>query len=341
MKQLTKHLEAGNDLDEKQVGEATKGLLDESLKNPVKADFLEALSRKGETAGEIAAFVTEFLKLAVQPELKYMRKPVIDLCGTGGDKLGMFNVSTACTFVLAAAGCAVAKHGNRAVTSKCGSADVLEALGINIEMGPDDVVACIKSVGAGFMFAPNYHPAFAAVVPVRKLLAKRGSHSIFNILGPLLNPLSPKFQLVGIADKRLGPTYAEILNLLGRERAWVCHGVSEESGQGMDEFCSVGSTFVWPTDKSKFEVDASVLGIRGGKIADLKGGSAKENAKIVEAILKGEEQGPKRDIVALNASAGLVVAGVATDIRNGLEIAREILDDGRGHKVLEEWRSFS
>ena len=340
MKELTKHLEGSADLSDAQVKEATEALLDETIKNPEKADFLEALSKKGESPEEIAAFVKEFLKLAVLPELKYMRKPVIDVCGTGGDKLGMFNVSTAAVFVLAAGGCAVVKHGNRAVTSKCGGADVLEALGINIEMGPEDFSQCVKAVGAGFLFAPNYHPAFAAVVPVRKLLAKRGSHSIFNLLGPLLNPMKPKYQLVGISDPRIGPAYAEILKLLGRERAWVCHGISERQHHHMDEFCAVGSTIVWPTDKGKFEVDASVLGIRGGTTEDLKGGTAKQNAKIIEDILSGEDQGPKRDMVALNASAGLVVAGVATDIRNGLEIARELLSEGNALKVLQAWREF-
>ena len=342
MKELTKHLKNGDDLDDQQVADAAEALLDTTIKNPVKADFLEALSTKGETPGEIAAFVNEFLKHAVVPELKYMRKPVIDVCGTGGDKLGMFNVSTATVFVLAAGGCAVAKHGNRAVTSKCGGADVLEALGINIENGPEDFSACVKSVGAGFLFAPNYHPAFAAVIPVRKLLAKRGSHSIFNLLGPLLNPLSPKYQLVGICDPKIGRAYADILKLLGRARAWVCHGVSERALYRMDEFCAVGSTFVWATDKgSKFEVDASVLGIRGGKTEDLKGGTARQNAQIIEEILNSSEQGPKRDMVALNASAAFVVAGIATDLRNGLEISRELLDNGKALKVLEEWRNFT
>lgn len=341
MKDLIKHLESGNSLNEEQIKESTEALLDESIKNPVKADFLEALSKKGETPEEIAAFVTEFLGRAVKPELKYVRKPTIDVCGTGGDKLGMFNVSTASIFVLAAGGCAVVKHGNRAVTSKAGGADALEALGINIEMGPEDFASCVKKVGVGFLFAPNYHPAFAAVVPVRKLLAKRGSHSIFNLLGPLLNPVNPKFQLVGICEPKIGPNYAEILKLLGRKRAWVCHGISEHNQHAMDEFCSVGSTKVWPTDKGPFEVDASVLGIRGGTTEDLKGGTAKQNAKIIEDILTGEDMGHKRDMVALNASAAFVVAGIATDIRNGLEIARELLAEGKALKVLRDWQEFT
>jgi anthranilate phosphoribosyltransferase len=340
MKELIKYLQEGTELSGNQVQEAATDLLDESIKISTKADFLEALSKKGETPAEIAAFVEEFLKHAVVPELKYVRKPIIDVCGTGGDQLGMFNVSTASVFVLAAAGCAVVKHGNRAITSKCGGADVLEALDINIEMPPAELVECIKSVGAGFLYAPNYHTAFAAVAPVRKLLAKRGSHSIFNLLGPLLNPVKPKFQLVGINNPKLGADYAKILALLGRERAWVCHGISEKDHLGMDEFCAVGSTMVWPTGKSKFEVDASVLGIRGGTIADLKGGTAKQNAKIIQEILSGADLGPKRDMVALNASAGLVVAGVATDIRNGLEIAREVLSNGKAMTVLDEWKSF-
>lgn len=341
MKKLIKHIESGSALDEKQVKEAIEALLDEDIKNPVKADFLEALSKKGETPEEITAFVKEFLKRAVKPELKYVRKPTIDVCGTGGDNLGMFNVSTATVFVLAAAGCAVLKHGNRAVTSDCGGADVLEALGINIEMGPEDFAACVKEVGCGFLYAPNYHPAFAAVAPVRKLLAKRESSSIFNLLGPLLNPAQPKFQLVGVSNPKIGADYAKILEMLGRKRAWVCHGISEINQFHMDEFCSVGSTKVWPTDKSAFEVDASVLGIRGGTTEDLKGGNAKQNAKIIEDILSHTDTGHKADMVALNASAGLVITGVATDIRNGLEIARELIEEGKALKVLEAWREFS
>ncbi len=340
MKELTKQLEAGRDLSKEQVGESIALLLDESVKNPTKADFLEALSKKGETPEEIAAFVLEFLDRAVEPGLKYVRKPTIDICGTGGDKLNMFNVSTTTAFVLAAGGVAVVKHGNRAITSKCGGADVLEALGIDIEMSPEDFCRCVKTVGAGFLFAPRYHPAFAAVAATRKLLAKRGSRSIFNLLGPLLNPVRPKFQLVGVYDAAIGPIYVEILKILGRERAWVCHGVSEQDKKRMDEFCSVGSTMVWPTDRAKFEVDASVLGIRGGTVEDLRGGTAKQNAKIIEAILTGEDQGPRREMVALNASAGFVVAGIATDIRNGLEISRDILDDGRALQVLRDWQAF-
>lgn len=340
MKELTKQLESGGDLSEDQVKQAVEELLDESITNPVKADFLEALSRKGETPAEIVAFVQAFLSRAVKPELGDIQKPVIDVCGTGGDGAGLFNVSSAVVFVLAAGGCAVAKHGNRAVTSKSGSADVLEALDINIEMDSESAGACLREVGAAFLFAPEYHPAFREVAPVRKILARRGSRSIFNLMGPLINPLCPSYQLVGIFDPSLGAAYAEILKLLGRKKAWVCHGVCEQSKQGMDEFCSVGSTRVWTTDKGKLEVDASVLGIRGGTVEDLKGGTARQNAKIIIDILEGVDKGPKRDMVVLNAAAALVIAGIATDIRNGLEISRQKLDSGEAREVLERWREW-
>ncbi|MEO0415345.1 MAG: anthranilate phosphoribosyltransferase, partial [Verrucomicrobiota bacterium] len=324
MKKLTEQLENNEDLNLDQIAEATDGLLNARVKVDTKGAFLTALAKKGETPAEITGFVNAFLEHAVDPGIKGLRKPVIDICGTGGDKMNFFNVSTTCIFPLAAAGVYVVKHGNRGITSKSGGADVLEALGIDIEMGPDKVADCVKSVGACFLFAPAYHPAFKAVVNVRKKLAEEGQRTIFNILGPLLNPARPKHQLVGVFDKKLGPTFAEIMENLGRKSAWAVHGTTAD-GKGVDEFSTLDETFVWATDRKPFAVDSSVLGLKVPETKDLKGGDAKKNAKILTEILDGTDEGPKRDIVLLNTSAALTITGKATDLRDGLEKARELI----------------
>ena len=217
MELLTSHLQSGNDLDASQIAEATEGLLSEEIADEEKADFLRALAQKGETPTEIATFVSEFLERAVDPGLDKaaLDGPTLDVCGTGGDKLDLFNVSTASVFVLAACGVKVVKHGNKGITSKSGSSDVLEALGVPINLTPDRFCECVREVGAGFMFAPLYHPAFKAVVGVRGILAKEGQRTIFNILGPLLNPVRPDYQVIGVFDENLVPVFAKILEKLG------------------------------------------------------------------------------------------------------------------------------
>ena len=223
-----------------QITEATRAILDESVSKEAKADFLVALAEKGETPAEITGFVLEFLDRALVPpfDREAVGKPLLDVCGTGGDKLDLFNVSTTSVFLLAAAGIAMVKHGNRGITSKSGGADVLEALGIRIDLPPEDFCRCVESVGAGFLLAPQYHPAFGAIAPVRKILAERGQATIFNRLGPLLNPVQPDFQLIGIFDESAGPAFAEILGRLGRKEAWAVHGKTE-TGAGMDELSTL------------------------------------------------------------------------------------------------------
>ena len=205
MEALTNQLKTGQDLAVEHVEQAASQLLDESVAVDQKAAFLESLSSKGETPAEIAAFVTEFLRHAVRPpvNLADLSGPSIDVCGTGGDKLNLFNVSTTSMFILAAGGVVVVKHGNRGITSKCGGADVLEALGIRIDLPPEQFAETVAAEKVGFMLAPQYHPAFKAVVPVRKLLAEKGVRTIFNLIGPLLNPVQPDYQLVGVFDSSL------------------------------------------------------------------------------------------------------------------------------------------
>ena len=346
MNSLTQTVRSGAELDTGQVSEAAEALLDESIAASDKADFLSALSERGETPAEIATFVTAFLEHAVDPGIAAAEsaEPLIDVCGTGGDKLNLFNVSTASVFVLAGAGVRVVKHGNRGITSKSGGADVLEALGIRIDLPPEEFADCVREVGAGFLFAPMYHPAFKAIVPVRQQLAQEGKRTIFNILGPLLNPARPSHQLIGVFDEALCPVFADILTRLGRTEAWAVHGKTETSA-GMDEFSTTGPTTIVKTrggEISRETLAPASLGLPADTTTtDLVGGDADENAGILRGILEGEISGPKRDIVALNAAAGLTICGKAADLAGGLALANETIDSGAAKRVLETWRQFS
>ena len=327
------------------VTAAAAALLDEGIAAEEKAAFLSAFADRGETPGEIGAFARAFLERAVVPAIDRagIEKPLLDVCGTGGDKLNLFNVSTTAVFPLAACGVAVVKHGNRGITSKSGGADALEALGIRIDLPPEDFGRCLAEIGAGFLFAPLYHPAFKAVAPARRLLGEQGKRTMFNLLGPLLNPARPEYQLIGVFDPAIAPVFAEILPTLGRERAWVVHG-STETGAGMDELSSIGPTRVWKTASPhplESVIDPSSLGLGPATITDLQGGDAAENATLLIAILEGRERGPKRDIVALNAAAGLVITGLAPDLAAGLTLASEALDSGAARDVLERWKQFA
>lgn len=327
------------------VAEAAAALLDPDVSEDGKAAFLSALADRRETPEEIGAFAAAFLERAVAPDLDRtaIGKPLLDVCGTGGDKLGLFNVSTTSVFVLAACGVAVVKHGNRGITSPSGGADVLEALGIRINLAPADFGRCLAEVGAGFLFAPLYHPAFKAVAPVRARLGREGKRTIFNLLGPLLNPARPEFQLIGVFDPAIGPAFARILPTLGRKAAWVVHGTTE-TGSGMDELSTLGPSRVWKSggpDPVESSIEPSSLSLAPATTADLQGGDARVNAAHLVAILEGADRGPKRDIVLLNAAAGLVICGLATDLPTGLATAAEAIDSGRARAVLNRWQSFS
>ncbi len=345
MQNLAENLRKGIDLDEESIRRATDLMLDESIDHESKADFLEALSTKGESAAEIAGFASEFLTRAVEPtfDRNAIGKPLLDVCGTGGDKLNLFNVSTTSVFVLAAAGVAVVKHGNRGITSKSGGADVLEALGIKIDLPAEQFGSCLEEVGAGFLFAPLYHPAFKAVVPVRKLLAERGQRSIFNLLGPLLNPARPDYQLIGVFDPAVGSVFADILTRLGRKTAWAVHGSAGDAG-GMDELSTLGESMIWATDGSnrvEYNIQPSSLGLTEPALEELQGGDADKNASILIGILDGTIKGPKRDIVTLNTAAGLTICGKAKDLKEGLKIANQAIDDGSALSVLKKWQAFA
>jgi len=338
-----------------QVEFAAGFLLDENADAALKADFLRALAAKGETDAEIAAFVTAFLDRAVDPGLDpaALHGPVIDVCGTGGDRLDLFNVSTTGMFILAAGGAVVVKHGNRSVSSQCGGADVLEALGIAIDLGPEAFRRRVESAGLGFLFAPLYHPAFKVVAPIRKALAAEGVTTIFNLLGPLLNPARPDYQLVGVFSEAVLPKYAATLRRLGRKRAWAVHGRSGFSpeARGMDEVSTLGPTLIHAVNHaanhsanageiSECLIAAEQLASLGfgppGSVSldDLRGGTRQENAAILLGILDGSLRGPKRDLALLNSACGFVVSGLAASLEEGMDRAKEQVDSGRALKKL-------
>lgn len=334
---LTKKLAARTDLTREDVAEAVRLLLDTGVGDDSKAEFLTALARKGETAAEIAAFALELRARAVNPQIdpRQFGGVVFDVVGTGADMAHTFNISSCTMFVAAAAGVAVAKHGNRAITSKCGSADVLAALGANIEMSPDKARECLETAGVTFLFAPLYHPAFKIIALVRNRLAEQKQRTVFNILGPLVNPTRPTHALVGVFDRTLVAKYADVLRLLGLRRAMIVHG------DGLDELSTMGVNAVaelWGGRIEQTERDYRVshTSWRGMpvKIEELAGGDPAINAGIVRDILGGKDRGARRDIVLLNAAAALVVAEKANDFDSGWKLAAELIDSGAAMEKL-------
>jgi anthranilate phosphoribosyltransferase len=319
-------------------------LLSDETGDEAKAEFLTELQRKGESAEEIAGFVRLLMERAVDPMIDSaeLSGPMIDVCGTGGDNLDFFNVSTTIMFVLAAGGAVVVKHGNRSVTSSCGSADVLEELRVTIDLAPEDLRECVKQNGLGFIFARKYHPAFRSLAQMRERLARQKTRTIFNLLGPLLNPARPSNQLIGVFNPDLTGVFADVLHQLGRKRAWVVHGLAED-GQGMDDVSISGATTVAELDEkgvTSAVIDVSWLGIPRVATSELQGGNAKENAATLEGILSGKISGAKRDMTLVNAAAGFVVAGLAENLKDGIELAREEIDSGRSLEKLRALQNY-
>ena len=296
--------------------------------------FLVALRAKGETPDEIAGCAEAMRAhvLAVRPR----RDDLVDTAGTGGDGAHTINISTAAALVAAAAGAAVAKHGNRAVSSACGSADVLEALGFTLEQEPERIARSIDELGFGFLFAPSHHPAMRHAAPVRKELATR---TVFNVLGPLTNPAGARAQVVGVYSEELVRTIAEVLVRLGARRAFVVHGAG-----GIDELSPVGPNLVAEVvDGSVHErtLDPeSELGIPPCSVEELRGGTPAENAAAVREVLAGADGG-RRNAILLNAAGAIAAAGHAEDLRDGLELARRTIDSGAAAERLEQLVSFS
>jgi anthranilate phosphoribosyltransferase len=296
------------------------------------AAFLTALRMKGETVDELVSFA-EIMRQNCRRILPRVVGGLLDTCGTGGDRVKTFNVSTAAAFVIAGAGIAVAKHGNRSVTSCCGSADVLERLGLNLSMEPEEVSHAIEQVGIGFMFAPAFHPAMKFAVGPRREI---GVRTVFNLLGPLTNPASAEAQLLGVYDKTLVEPMAYALKKLGCEQAMVVHGLD-----GLDEISTIGKTAVaWlrKGEIASFETVPEDFGVKQTMVNALQVSSPEECAKTVFKILSGrcDAFDPKLEIVLVNSAAGIVLGGMAEDFAEGMEFARKSVDSGSAYQKLME-----
>ncbi|MEO2068653.1 MAG: anthranilate phosphoribosyltransferase [Desulfurobacteriaceae bacterium] len=328
-----------NKLVEKQnlFFEETKDLftkiMDGELTDAQIAGILVALRAKGETEEEVAGatYVMREKSLKV-PLPEDVKEKIVDTCGTGGDLKGTFNISTTVALVVASCGVPVAKHGNRSVSSKCGSADILESFGVKIDLAPEEVAECIKETNFGFMFAPRFHPAMAKVVKPRREL---GIRTIFNLLGPMTNPAGAKRQLMGVFREDLTEKLGKVLLKLGTKRSFIVHGKD-----GTDEITICDKTTITEISDCElktYEISPEDFGLRRGTFEELKGGETlEENKKIVERILKGEEKGSKREIVVLNAAFALLAGDKVKTVEEGIDLATKVLEEGRPFETLME-----
>ena len=331
MATITKYLEIilnGGDLTFDQAKELQDLVFNGEVTEVQVAAFLAAMRMKRATSSEIAGLAQSLRDHAVHVETGIDN--MIDTCGTGGASVKTFNVSTGAALVAAGAGAYVAKHGNRGITSKCGSADVLEELGVNIDPGPDVVAECIRQAHIGFMFAPKFHPAMKFVQPIRKSLDFR---TAFNILGPLANPAGVTAQVMGVAEEALLDRICETLKMLGAKRAMVVHG------QGMDEISTLGTTHIRQLINGSIttvKFDPADFGISEPSIDELRTGDAITNAGIIRDILSDKDKGPRKDIVVLNAAAAIIVAGIADDFAAAIELAKNSIRDGKAMDCLDK-----
>jgi anthranilate phosphoribosyltransferase len=339
LEKLIQHLVVEQLLDDEQIRQAVDQLADEAVLAHLKADFLGAFAKKGETPGEIAAFVRALRDKSLVAPLdgETRSREILDVVGTGGDRLGTINISTTAAIICAAAGVTVAKHGNRAVTSQAGSADVLEALGIRIDLTPAEAARSLRDHNFAFFFAPYYHPAFRNIAPARKLCAERGQRTIFNLLGPLLNPARPSAMLMGVPRPELCEPLAHVLQSLEVRRAMVVCGKVSDAGF-LDELSTLGENTIAEFYQERgFTISTTKpdqFPLQPALLADLLGGDKNANAKIVRDILSGKERGPKRDAVLLNAAAALFISGKTKSQAEGWDLAGEVIDNGRASAKL-------
>lgn len=304
----------------------------EAIKEEI-ASFLLALREKGPTVDEITGAARIMRKYVIG--IKTSHRDVLDTCGTGGDKTNTFNISTVTALVVAGAGVPVAKHGNRSVSSKCGSADILEGLGVNLNVNEARLKTCLDQVGIAFLFAQKLHPAMKNVAPIRKEL---GVETIFNILGPLTNPANATHQMIGVYSRELVEPMAQVLKNLGIKKGLVVHGCD-----GLDEITTTGITFISEYNGEEvitYDIDPTELGMKLAKPTDLKGGDLEENIKIVTSILNGEK-GPKRDIVLINSAYALYISGKIHNIEEGVEMAKDSIDSGKAKQKLDALKEFT
>ena len=345
---LIHELQAARLLSDEQVQSAVGQLVDENVPASLKADFLCHLALKGETVEEIASFARALRNLSISPPIETAwrnSREILDVCGTGGDRMNTFNISTTVAILCAAAGVAVAKHGNRSITSQCGSADVLETLGVRIDLPPAKAAQSLRERNFAFFFAPAFHPAFRHISQARKLCAHRGQRTIFNFLGPLLNPAHPSAQLIGVPRPELCEPLAQVSKSLGVRRGMVVSGKvpgtkNENGNRFLDELSTLGENtvaeFYHERGFTTSVLDIANFPLQPAALADLGGGNRAENAEIVRRILRGEEHGPKRDAVLLNAAAALSVAGRVRSMSEGWDLAAGLIDGGQAHAKLNE-----
>lgn len=324
----------GQSLTDSEASGAMEEIMDGDATPAQIGALLMGLRMKGETADEIAGLARVMRRRATPVDVGDME--VVDTCGTGGDRSGTFNISTAAAIVAAACGLRIAKHGNRAMSSRCGSADVLEALGVQINLDAEEVARCIAHVGIGFMFAPLFHPAMKYAAPVRREL---GTRTVFNILGPLTNPAGARYQVLGVADPALAPKLAGVLERLGACHALVVHGHG-----GLDELSTTGPSIIYRVREGqpieRIEIEPDDVGLPIAPMEELLGGTAEENAAIVRGVLSGE-RGPRRDIVLLNTTAALYAAEVVATLREGVTLAAYAIDSGAALSKLHALCEFS
>ncbi|MFT6291145.1 MAG: anthranilate phosphoribosyltransferase [Ilumatobacter sp.] len=332
---LLSELIAGRDLSTEAAGAAMSAILEGDATPAQIAGFFVALRVKRESTDELAGMLDAAMaRASIVPLTDHERESSVDVVGTGGDGSHSINVSTMAAIVAAGAGAPVCKHGNRSASSKCGTADVLELLGVAIEQSPEGVAACVREAGIGFCFAPAFHPAFRFAGPPRR---EMGVPTAFNLIGPMANPGRVRNQLIGVADPTFAPVMLGALERQGVTDAWVVHG------DGLDELTTTGVSDVWSLHGGvvqQFQVDPGDYGFAPATADDLRGGEPAENAEAVRRVLAGE-MGPHRDVVILNAGAALVVGGVSTDLRAGINTAAAAIDDGRASAALDAFVSVS
>jgi len=331
-KYLGKVVEKEN-LNAEEAENAMRAIMSGEADKIQTAAFLASLRMKGETEGEIAAFANVMRSMALKINPKVEKS--VDVCGTGGDVIKTFNISTTAAFITACV-VPVAKHGNRSVTSKCGSADVIEELGVNLALSPRKIEECIEKIGIGFMFAPLHHQAMKNVMEVRQ---KLGMRTVFNILGPLTNPANATHQLIGVYDAALTDKIAKVLRILGLKKALVVHGEP-----GMDEVSISGKTKVSQLEEGEittYFINPADFGVENASPREIAGGTREESARILRDVLSCNEEGARKDVVLLNAAAAIFAADEASSIGEGFEMARDILEDGRAAEKLEEFVRFA
>jgi anthranilate phosphoribosyltransferase len=339
---LTGRLVEGRDLAPAEIRDAVGALASDRDADEVKAGFLSALSAKGETSAEVAAFARALRELALDPGMAEWAPKAVDIVGTGGDHAGGFNVSSMVTLVVASAGVPVMKHGNRGITSKCGSADLFAALGVDLDASPEKLRGAMATLGYAFFFAPNWHPAFKRIGPVRKLLASRGERTIFNILGPLLNPGRPAHVLLGAATPALVEKLADALEALGTASGLAVHGVISP-GKGIDELTSATRNIVRGAGRLRSvreEWTAETFGLQPSAFTDIVGGDVASNLATAAALAAGGGPRGLADTIALNSAAALWIAGARPDVRGSIAETRDLLLGGAVGRKISETREF-